>query len=719
MRMNVPVSGIRLWIVILSLTAGLLSQNLQAQSAEDTDTSQLPPSARPVVTEQDVLSYPAAFFDRFRPDSALDMLNQLPGFRQNFGGELRGYGSDTGNVLIDDRRPSSKRVTVPSILDRIPASQVERIELIRGPVRDIELLGEPQVANVVLKADTPAAVRWLAIAHRNDETNPLPWTTNISLSDRWAGIDFNGGLNIFRKVYSERNDEQIFDGNDSLIEERREHGTDKELEANFDLSASKWIGDTLVTWNSQIGIQDGSEFFVSDRTPVGGATRNELTDGVSDEFQFEAGITVERQLTENLAGNFLLFATREAEDAATTQLSINAAGVQTAETQRDTYQIEREGIIRGEFEWTGLESHTVRLNLEASNNMVDNEDIQTVDTGSGPVSIFVPGANTVIEEDRGDFLLKDTWTMGIYELDYGLGAEGSKLTATGDPGVERKLFYLKPHAELNYSPSDERKMRFRIARDVAQLLFDDFYSASLLRDDDVALGNPNLSPETTWKTELGIEQRFGEQNVIKVTLFHHWISDVQDLIPLSLTDEAPGNIGDGKRWGVQLEGTVYLGWIGLDNARLNINSRWQDSSVTDPVTGAKRVLSATVIADGNNSRSIFDNDNAYVAVLDFRQDFEAERVAWGSNLTIEADQPLYKINEFDHWDRDPMLKMFVETTRWFGIKTRLEFNNVFNRSKMRERTFYTGQRDLSAIARRQVQDRTDGREIGLLFSGSF
>ncbi len=709
---------LNLYTLALALTLGAAS-TAGAQTPASPEQQTTDPEAQPVILEKDVFGYPAAFFDRFRPDSALDMLRQLPGFRLNFGGELRGYGADTGNVLIDGRRPSSKRVTVPSILDRIPASQVERIELIRGPVRDIELMGEPQVANVVLRTDTPAAVRWSVVGYRNADMPPLPWFTNISMSDRWRGIDFNGGLDIFRKAFSERNDEDILDGNGNLTEERFEHGYQKEFEANFDLTASKWVGETLLTWNSQIGIQDGGEKFVSDRTPVGQGTRNELTEGISDELQFEAGITLERNLTDSLLGNLLLFATREAEDAATTQLSINAAGIQTSETIKDTYQIEKELIARTEFEWSGWDSHTVRLNLEGSYNLVDNEELQTLDTGTGPVSVIVPGATTAISEDRGEFLLKDTWSMGQYELDYGMGAEASKLSQTGDPEVERKLFFLKPHAELSYTPSEERKLRVRLAREVAQLLFDDFFSASLLLDDDVSLGNPNLKPETTWESEVGYEQRFGSQSVVKLTLFHHWITDVQDLIPVSLNDESPGNIGEGKRWGVQLEGTLQLGWAGLDNARLNINSRWQDSSVVDPVTGQDRVLTTTILSDSNNTRSIFDNDNAYVVVLDFRQDFEEERVAWGSDVTFEADLKQFKVNEYDLRKREPDLNLFVETTRWFGMKVRVEFNNILDMNKERIRTFYTGQRGLSPVLRRQLQDRTDGREVGLSLSGSF
>ena len=174
------------------------------------------------------------FFNRFQPNSALDMLEQLPGFLMSISGELRGYGSDTGNVLVNGRRPSSKRVTVPSLLDRIPANQVEKIELIRGPVRNIEMQGEPEVANVVLKTDVPAAVRWAFSGYKNFDMEPVPIFTNISIADNWNGIDYNAGLDVFRVAESDRNREEIRDINNALTEKRLEDGNEREFEANFD-----------------------------------------------------------------------------------------------------------------------------------------------------------------------------------------------------------------------------------------------------------------------------------------------------------------------------------------------------------------------------------------------------------------------------------------------------------------------------------------------------
>jgi hypothetical protein len=322
-----------------------------------------------------------------------------------------------------------------------------------------------------------------------------------------------------------------------------------------------------------------------------------------------------------------------------------------------------------------------------------------------------------VEEVRGDFLLADTWSIGQFELNYGIGAEVSNLTQTGDAELERDFFFVKPHALLVYSPERGRQTRFRMAREVSQLDFNDFVSASVLQDNDVALGNPNLRPETTWVADLTHERRFGEISVVKLRLYHHWISNVEDLLPLSPTFEAPGNIGNGRRWGVELESTIPMDWLGLQTSRLDIKGRWQDSSVTDPVTGESRVLSS----EGRIAAQIpyNDIDLEYIIAVDFRQDFEAERMAWGWEVRERAARPLFKVNELDVFNEGTEFNVFVETTRWLGLKIQLKAKDLVNGAKKRTRTIYAGERGKSLIARNEITDVVRGRQIELLFSGSF
>ena len=79
-----------------------------------------------------VISYPPAFFAAQQPPSALDMVQRLPGFAFSAGDAIRGYEGGGGNVLIDGQRPASKTDNLEELLRRIPAGQVERIDLIRG-----------------------------------------------------------------------------------------------------------------------------------------------------------------------------------------------------------------------------------------------------------------------------------------------------------------------------------------------------------------------------------------------------------------------------------------------------------------------------------------------------------------------------------------------------------------------------------------------------------
>ncbi|NIN34346.1 MAG: TonB-dependent receptor, partial [Gammaproteobacteria bacterium] len=82
-----------------------------------------------------------------------------------------------------------------------------------------------------------------------------------------------------------------------------------------------------------------------------------------------------------------------------------------------------------------------------------------MDTGAGPVIVDVPGANSIVKEERWDFLLQDTWFQGDFELDYGLGAETSTITQTGDADQKRSFFFLKPQGILKYAPEQGQQTR--------------------------------------------------------------------------------------------------------------------------------------------------------------------------------------------------------------------------------------------------------------------
>jgi len=681
-----------------------------------------------VVTEPEGLSrdnlvveYKADYFGRYRPNTALDMVRQLPGFQLDDGEQIRGFASAVGNILINDKYTSAKQDLPSAILARIPARQVDRIELIRGQVRDIDLQGRALVANVILRNDVPATVRWDAFLEDNSAA-PLKPGASVSISDVWQDVEYNVGLSAERDSSGRYGSEELFDGNGNLTEQRSEDTRESGLKINgVFLNASTWMGDTQVNLNSKFSMYDSEREQQYDRLRVPVSSPGEQVIIVDEERnqEIELGADAQRRLTADLTGKAMLLFFRQQEDPVSTQTSLDSTGVLQQLRRASSDNRRTEGIARLEFDWSGIENHALQLNVEGAYNELDGSLLQLVDRGLGAVVVDVPGANSVVEEVRGDFLLKDTWSLGKFELNYGLGAESSTITQRGDAVLERDFFFVKPHVVLSHASGQGRQTRLRVAREVAQLDFDDFISATVYEDDDLALGNPNLRPDTTWVAELGHERRYGELGVVKVTLFHLWIRDVLDLLPLSDSFEAPGNIGDGRRWGVELENTVSLEWLGLTGARLDLKLRWQDSSVTDPVTGQRRMLSGEGGDGGYRTLANLGRNLRYYFNIDFRQDFETARFAWGWTLAERAARELYRVNEFEYNNEGYAMNAFVETTRWFDTKVRLSVDNIFNYTIRRTRIVYEGLRGGAPLDFSSDRERYIGYRFVLSMSGNF
>ncbi len=702
--------------LILAALLGMAA-TLPARAADTAD--QIPESPASTIDSNNVVNYPNSWFDQFQPQTALDMVRQVPGFRLENNAGTRGYSNALGNLLINDRRPAAKQDQPLDILARIPAALVDRIELIRGPVREIDMQGQSSLINIILHGDVPASVHWDTYIRKTFEHGGLTPKASISLSHNWKGIDYNTGVGYRRSRVGNIGTEDIYNGASELIEVRNVQRENRNNFLDGNLNAARWFGQTFVRLNTSIDLVEHLWHQTTQREPLtsGVLSRIQTIDKDSKQPVFETGIDFERALSANLTAKLIFLLAREYNDTIESQRVVDSSGRQILYRVADTYNVNTEAISRAEFDWAVLADHTIQLNGEWAYNLLDGKFNQQDDTGTGPVYIDVPGANSRVEESRGDFMLKDIWSLGLFELDYGLGAETSTLTQSGDVDQEREFFFIKPQAILSYTPETGRQTRLRIAREVSQLNLVDFISATIFEDDDLALGNPDIRPPSTWMTELGHEHHFNKDSVVKVTLFHHWITDVLDLLPLSASFEAPGNIGDGRRWGVEIESTLPLQWTGLDGARLKLKARLQDSTVVDPVTGENRMLSS--IGSTHSTTDFFVVENHYVYNIDFRQDFRKSRIAWGGIFQDRADEYRYKVNELETSDDTAELNTFIETTRWFDIKMRIDLENILDFNELRERTVYTGERGLSAVRTRELRDQKGGPRVFFTFSGGF
>ena len=133
---------------VLVACSDVYAQSAEAVALPADESTAIPDAANPyssqVCTEGAcTLSYQPAFFSRYAPITALDMVNNLPGFSLDDGdAETRGFGGAAGNVIINGARISAKSESPSEILGRIPAADVERIDVIRGQVGGLDLRGQ-------------------------------------------------------------------------------------------------------------------------------------------------------------------------------------------------------------------------------------------------------------------------------------------------------------------------------------------------------------------------------------------------------------------------------------------------------------------------------------------------------------------------------------------------------------------------------------------------
>ena len=101
---------------------------------------------------------------------------------------LRGLGQATGNVLFNGERPSNKADDMYTQLSRIPAENVERIEIVDGATLDIPGLSG-QVANIVYRADSFSGQFSWKPQFRAHYTDPLFTRGDVSVRGRAGQVE--------------------------------------------------------------------------------------------------------------------------------------------------------------------------------------------------------------------------------------------------------------------------------------------------------------------------------------------------------------------------------------------------------------------------------------------------------------------------------------------------------------------------------------------------
>ena len=663
-----------------ALIAALMVPMVVLPSDARADT---PPAYMPQTGDHGVLIYQPEFFTGYSPNTALDMVNRVPGFSVNDGDGARGFEGAVGNVLINGSRPASKNDTGSNVLGRTLAAQVERIELIRGGAPGIEMQGYAVVVNVILK--NTASNEHIATfnAHLFEGGQDLfggtyqytrrsgDYSWGVTLGDGISQSDSNGSGPL-RRV----------DGAGNLI--RAEdywndgYGGGNSIRGN-------WSGPVLggkLDLTARYGINDWHNINLQTAPNVLRDSRSD-NDGSSG----EVGIVFTRPLTARTKMETRLI--HEFSDFDNVSVSNTRIDNVSDPEQRFTSNGNAsETILRSLVRFERNASMDFEAGGEVAYNMLETDQAYSV----GGTNIPLPSASVKVEETRGELFGKGTWRINPkWTLEGGLRLEHSTISQSGDADQEESFFFAKPRLLVTWNPYDKNQLRLRFERVVGQLNFEDFAASASLSEENVMGGNVNLSPEQRWVSEVTYEKRFWDEGVVSIGLRHDEIRDAIDLIPLDGGLAAVGNIGDATLDQLALNITLPLDKMGISGGQFGFRNTWNKTEVTDPTTGQKRPISGV---------------RASQATLSFRQDIASWKLQWGGAWIPRLGQMNYQPDQTSGWTGSDYYELWAEykPAPTLSIRAQVNIWDDFNI----ERTVYGDRvtRPVAFIENRFVDPRT-------------
>lgn len=685
------------------LSAPALAQGTAAPTGDTPPPA--PTEIAPTATSTARQVYTPADFARYAPNNAYDMLIQVPSFQIRDNENLRGLGQATGNVLFNGERPSNKADDMYTQLSRIPASNVERIEIVDGATLDIPGLSG-QVANIVYRADAFSGQFSWKPEFRAHYTDPLLTRADVSVRGRAGAVEYEVALNNDDSARSGAGGPTlIYDGARNIIERRKDiwntHYDTPKLSGRITWDPA---GDTVANLGGHY--QRIYDRYYEDGVRIGPGLPDRIRTVYENEDSWNYEVSGDYQFGLG-PGKLKLIGLRRFSHEPYRQEIVTTpeGGVATGDRFMQTGDI-GETIGRGEYQWK-MFGGDWQLSGEAAFNTLDNvASIAVLDPTGAWVDQPFEGGTGGVSEDRYEGLLSFGRKL-TDKLNFQIiaGAEHSTITQTGMNGLTRSFFRPKGSISLAWTPSPDFDISVKLRRRVLQLSFYDFLARAFLNDGNQNESNNDLRPQQDWTYEAEINRKFGAWGSTKIILIYRDVEDRVDVIPIGANGEAVGNIAKAKAGAIDWTATINLDPAGIKGMRLEPRMLLQKSSLRDPFTGEKRQWNGftdTVIS------------------LGLRHDIPASDWAWGGDVEYSHYQPNYRRNQTDKvWEGPVWASVFVEHKDVLGLTVRASIRNIANARSKRDRTAYTGVRGESPVSFIEERDRLIGPIFSFSVRGKF
>lgn len=650
--------------------------------------------------QERVTTYDQAFFARFAPRSALDLVRQIPGFTFEEGNaDVRGFAGSAGNVVFNGARPSSKSDTLATQLSRLPASRVARIEVGPGDLYGSDFAGRAMVANLILNDVGGVDGTVTGTVNRTFDGRLLPsieasgllkrGRSSFSLAGSTANLGAteegfdritriaDGAQREFRRKTNRWRDRDPYVSASWTLEE----GQDRSLRLNGRFSPTAF---DLAQWNHvtpATGPERDDRLFQRNRTDI-----------------VEVGADITRPLAGGAVKLVGLLNRRDQSSEDRYQFR-SLLGTELLGGFRQASKIERgETLARLSWSRPTLFGFTFEASGEAALNSLDADlNYYSVAAGGGETRIDLPIDQATVREERSQIGLNLGRAMtGRLRVDAALAWETSRLKVRGDTRADRNLSFWKPGVTLDWKGPDGWHVQLSAQRSVAQLDFFDFISAAEISNDRINGGNADLQPQRAWESRLVIDRPILGQGQVRLAFGYDRIDMLQDRILTEEGFDAPGNLGTGTRRFVEASIDAPLDPLGLKGVRARLSGQLQRTRVLDPSSGERRSFSG-FFPEWNWEASLRRDVGSW---------------AYGMTISDRAAFTFFRTDQVDtNFNERPFGTAFVEYRAGGRTTVTANLENLFDTGGGIARTFYSpNRRDGSAVL---FEERYRNRHLGL------
>ena len=696
--------------VALLASASSLGWAGAAQAQATTDPAAVPPPVATPVGKGRV--YTPADFARFAPKTALDMLRQVPGFSIRSADQERGLGQASENVLINGQRIANKSGGAIDQLQRIPASSVERIEIVDAASLGIAGL-TGQIANVIIKQGQKSSGQF--------EYNPN-WRAHFAEPEFLAGsVSYTGKTGPLDYTFSVKNNPgrgglggpiYIYDADGALTERRREvfHSEYEQanMQAKFGLDGpGSSVGNLTLNWtpywnpvfqqDHRTIIETGEQRIRTITTKLDGYTAD-----INGDYEFALGpgrlklIGLRHWEHEPLSQDLIFqFVTTGADDTGT-------------RFTRDTHL--GETILRGEYGWHSGKNDW-QVSVERAFNSLDQKGgLFNLNSDGEFEPIPFPQGTGKVTEVRYESIATLTRPLAPnVDLQVAAGAEISELDRVDDDQPARKFFRPKGSINLGWHPTKAWDISLKLRRRVGQISFYDFLSQPKLAEDRENAGNPELVPPQSWEVETEFARDLGVWGKTRLNLHYYKVEDIIDYIPIGDGEEGIGNLPHATQYGFESTSTINMDPIGWTGAKFDINFGYEHTSVKDPLTFRARPISGTRSRWGS---------------VQLRHDIPGTQLAYSAYIQYNYYTRNFLLTEYGRTLDIPWLGGFyIEDKNVLGTTVRFSVDNVLDGllqgRHMRWRHVYEGYRDRTPLEFFEKDDELVGLLFNLSIKGTF